>query len=179
VQQASQPSQQQYEKEKAELKNDGSAEKKETADLFKAEGTAKKEDKKTESLADTKEKKAEMHPKSISLGESFKTETPSLKDHLNKNGKSSELSLGEVLGKEPLPELKSHISLNDKFIFMNELFGGKLNDYKESLDSLNACSSFDQALARFQKLKNKYEMDEKLDSYHRFMDILRRRFAAL
>ena len=52
-------------------------------------------------------------------------------------------------------DLKSLISINDKFLFINELFDGNLREYNENLDALNRFSDFKSALEFLDSLRKK------------------------
>jgi hypothetical protein len=73
------------------------------------------------------------------------------------------IKLQEVREKsfEPRPEtgaektLKSLISINDKFILINELFDGNLREYNESVETLNGFKDLRPALDYLDLLRNK------------------------
>jgi len=58
---------------------------------------------------------------------------------------SKELTLAEKLNKSKIEDLRSVIGLNQKFLFMNDLFQGEKEFYDKTLDKLNECNSFEEA----------------------------------
>jgi len=56
---------------------------------------------------------------------------------------------------EPVEHLKALISINDKFIFINELFDGNLKEYNEAIDKLNSYKQKNSALEYLDMLRKK------------------------
>jgi hypothetical protein len=48
---------------------------------------------------------------------------------------------------KPVSDLRSSIGLNDKFLFIKELFSGRPDKYNQCIDNLNQASSFEEAMA--------------------------------
>jgi hypothetical protein len=48
---------------------------------------------------------------------------------------------------KPVADLRSSIGLNDKFLFIKELFSGRPDKYNQCIDNLNQASSFEEAMA--------------------------------
>jgi hypothetical protein len=70
------------------------------------------------------------------------------------------------------------IALNDKFIFVRELFGNQFAEYEQGLKSLDAQSSFEAAQAYCREnLWNKFSWSNKTQAVTRFMELLQKRFA--
>jgi hypothetical protein len=46
----------------------------------------------------------------------------------------------------PVTDLRSSIGLNDKFLFIKELFNGRPDKYNQCIDKLNQASSFEEAM---------------------------------
>lgn len=93
-------------------------------------------------------------------------------------GESQQPSLEEKLRNLPVSDLSKAIGVNEKFIFMNELFEGNSGDYHQTIDKLNGFKTFEQANAFLMEtsskkfnwnLKNKFV---RLD----FLDLLQRRY---
>ena len=79
-----------------------------------------------------------------------------------------ELSTGETLGEKMMGEdnslaaklqqtpgrdLKSVIGINDKFLFVNELFGGSMEKYTKSIENLNDLKTLNGAMIYLNELK--------------------------
>ncbi|MFN8238274.1 MAG: hypothetical protein U0T77_08900 [Chitinophagales bacterium] len=73
--------------------------------------------------------------------------------------------------------LSESIALNDKFIFVRELFGNQFAEYEKGLKQIDALSSF-SAAENFCKdnLWNKFNWNNKTTAVERFMDLLQKRF---
>ena len=55
--------------------------------------------------------------------------------------KTEDNSLAARLQRKPVSDLISAIGINDKFLFLNELFGGSMEKYNKSIRSLNSFST--------------------------------------
>ena len=79
---------------------------------------------------------------------------------------------------QPVTDLKQAITLNDKLLYIKELFNGYNLAYSEAIDILNRFNSFDEA-EKF--LKNNYAVKNAWESKQavadKFYDLLRRRYA--
>jgi hypothetical protein len=82
------------------------------------------------------------------------------------------------LNTQKINDLKSAITLNDKLMFVKDLFNGYSLAYSEAIEILNRFNNFDEA-ERFLKsnyyTKNNWE--NKPGTVDKFYDLLRRRFA--
>jgi hypothetical protein len=78
----------------------------------------------------------------------------------------------------PIKDLKSAINLNDKLLYVKDLFNGYSLAYSEAIEILNRFTNFDEA-DRFLKAnytaKNKWE--DKQATADKFYSVLKRRFA--
>ena len=73
----------------------------------------------------------------------------------------------------PVKDIRSAISLNDRILFINYLFGEDPMAFQEMLTQLNAMSSFDEAAAHAIAAHPQWELES--DTVYRFMMALRRR----
>ncbi len=73
--------------------------------------------------------------------------------------------------------LSESIALNDKFIFVRELFGNQFAEYEKGLKQVDALNSF-SAAENFCKdnFWTKFNWDNKTTAVERFMDLLQKRF---
>lgn len=90
---------------------------------------------------------------------------------------SEQLSLAEKLGKKPIPDLVKAIGLNQKFLFMNDLFEGENNHYKEALNMLNNFSDYSQANVYVETLRTKHSWDESSNTVKEFVELIQRRYS--
>ena len=73
----------------------------------------------------------------------------------------------------PVRDIRSAISLNDRILFINYLFGEDPMAFQEMLTQLNAMTSFDQAAAHVIAAHPEWNLES--DTVYRFMMALRRR----
>lgn len=85
-------------------------------------------------------------------------------------------SLASRMQKIPINDLKSHIGINDRFRFINELFLASMKDYDEAIDQLNNFNNKYEALAYFNKITERYKMDKEMDSFIRLKDFILRKY---
>ncbi len=73
-------------------------------------------------------------------------------------------------------DLKSSISINDKFLFINELFDGNLREYNENIETLNGFHDLKPAFEYMEllRLKNRWESDGK--GFKRLKELVERQF---
>lgn len=94
---------------------------------------------------------------------------------------AAQLNKGGITDKpvgQPISDLKHAISLNDKLLFVKDLFNGYSLAYSEAIEILNRFDSFDDAerfLTKNYIAKNNWE--NKPDTRERFYDLLKRRYA--
>ena len=101
-------------------------------------------------------------------------EIPSINEKLNK---SNENSLADKLKQNKVKDLKQAIGINEKFLFINELFEGNLNDYNNAITQLNSLSSKAEADAFIDsELKVKYNWNETSKAQNIFIQLVERRF---
>lgn len=86
-------------------------------------------------------------------------------------------SVASELEKKPITDLSAAIGINEKFLFINELFGGSTEDYNDSLDHLNKCKDHAEAGTFINdNLKEKYHWDEENNAVSVFLDLVERRY---
>lgn len=100
------------------------------------------------------------------LGEQFKKE-PSLNDRLAL-GKQQE---SKIKGK-PITSLKSAIGLNDKFLYIRELFNNNSEQFNESINALDQSENILQAI---EYLEQNFEW-HKNETSLKFMELVKKRF---
>lgn len=86
-------------------------------------------------------------------------------------------SIAERLSKSKIEDIKSSIPLNLKFLFINVLFDGKVNEYNDALSHIEQCSDFESTqkllLDTYSK-KNKW--DSRTEERDEFFKIIERKF---
>ncbi len=95
---------------------------------------------------------------------------------LFENKEAHELS--EKLSLQPISDITKSIAINDKLLYVNDLFGKDANAYAVTLNQLNSLGSMDEArnvLLEFAK-SNDWLADEKQDTARAFIKLVRRRY---
>jgi hypothetical protein len=86
-----------------------------------------------------------------------------------------ERSVGQTLRHTP-EDLKSLITINDKFLFINELFDGNLREYNAAVDELEAAGERTAAFAILDRLRITNRWDSDSAAFHKLAEILGKRF---
>ena len=85
-------------------------------------------------------------------------------------------SIVEKLQSGRIESLKSVIGINDKFYFINELFGGNAQKYEDVIYTLNNFKKFDDAMQYFSTLKYRFTWEEDSEAYMKLVNMLERKF---
>lgn len=97
---------------------------------------------------------------------------------LNDRLKTEKKELGNMLKESPVKDLKKAIGINDRFVFIEELFRGDENMYERSIKTINSFSIFPEAEYWIQReLKTKIGWDEESPAVQHFDQLIRRRFS--
>ncbi|MBG15137.1 MAG: hypothetical protein CL853_02165 [Crocinitomicaceae bacterium] len=118
----------------------------------------------------------ESNEKEIPLKEEAKKPTfgESINDRFAQKESSS---LADKLSKQPIADLFSAIGLNEKFLFIEELFAGDSKVYKQQLEVLNSMQSFDEATAHINnKLLKEFGWKLKGSVEKKFIKLIERRY---
>lgn len=97
---------------------------------------------------------------------------------LNERLKQSRIDLGDTLTEVPIRDLRKAIGVNDRFLFINELFRGDEAAYERSIKTINSFSIFPEAeywIQRELKVKNAWDDSEEL--VQEFYRLVKRRFS--
>lgn len=84
-------------------------------------------------------------------------------------------SVAARIKKNKISDLKAAIGINDKFLFINELFDGNMHEYNDAIEQLNNSGSLNEAFALIDKLKEKYNWEDK-DSLKQIISYIEIRF---
>ena len=85
-------------------------------------------------------------------------------------------SLAAKLQQTPGRDLKSVIGINDKFLFVNELFGGSMEKYNKSIENLNDLKTLNGALIYLNELKIELQWNSSNEAYMKLKDLVTRKF---
>ena len=85
-------------------------------------------------------------------------------------------SLAAKLQQAPGRDLKSVIGINDKFLFVNELFGGSMEKYNKSIENLNDLKTLNGALIYLNELKIELQWNSSNEAYLKLRELVTRKF---
>ncbi len=97
---------------------------------------------------------------------------------LNEKLRQSKIDLGDTLTEQPIRDLRKGIGVNDRFLFINDLFRGDEAMYERSIKTINSFSIFPEAeywIQRELKVKNGWNDNDKL--VQEFYQLVKRRFS--
>lgn len=96
---------------------------------------------------------------------------------LNDKLKQSKIDLGDTLTEAPIRDLKKAIGVNDRFLYINELFRGDESMYERSIKTINGFSILPEAEYWMQReLKVKLGWSDGNETVQQFVQLVRRRF---
>ena len=93
------------------------------------------------------------------------------------NEKREDHSISSQYQHAKVGDLTKAISINDKFIYIKELFHNRGEDFSASIRQLNECQNLEDAFDCLEQLKQKFFWDTKSDAYLSFCDLLRRKYS--
>jgi hypothetical protein len=98
-------------------------------------------------------------------------------DSLNDRLKETKTELFDSLKDAPIRDLKKAIGINDKFLFVNELFRGDDTMYERSIKTINGFSIYPEAEYWIKReLKLKLGWDDRNEVVKQFDQLVKRRF---
>lgn len=97
---------------------------------------------------------------------------------LNDKLKEEKTEVMTALQDTPVRDLKKAIGINDRYLFVNELFRGDENMYERSIKTINAFSIFPEAQYWIQReLKVKLSWPDNSETVKLFDQLIKRRFS--
>ncbi len=97
---------------------------------------------------------------------------------LNDKLKENKVEIGHVLTDHPIKDLKRAIGINDRYVFINELFRGDEVMYERSLKTINGFRIFPEAEYWIEReLKVKLGWEEHKQTTRHFYQLIKRRFS--
>lgn len=97
---------------------------------------------------------------------------------INERLKQSKIDLGDALTEVPIRDLRKAIAVNDRFLFINELFRGDEAMYERSIKTINGFSIYPEAeywIQRELKVKNGWNDSDEM--VKQFYQLVKRRFS--
>jgi hypothetical protein len=136
-----------------------------------ADNTFEEEQKSPEKKEEAIDALAKEEPKAIY--ETFTKSQLSLNEMLMQNDNS----LHKKLSKNKLNDIRSAISLNKKFLFINELFEGQSSEYDRALSEIEVSSNYNDALKLLnERYASKFKWTIGNPAMEEFFEIVERKF---
>jgi hypothetical protein len=111
------------------------------------------------------------------LADKFKETQKSIRPLADKiANEKPDKTLADKIGKSSIVNIKNAIGINDKFLFINELFKGDIQEYNKTIEKLNSYSELEECTIFLEELKGKFNWAEKPDTYQKLEDLLIRKF---
>ena len=99
-------------------------------------------------------------------------------ESLNDRLKQSRTELAETLKETPIRDLRKAIGVNDRFVFISELFRGDEAMYERSIKTINGFNIYAEAEYWINReLKTKIGWDDSRDIVKHFYKLVKRRFS--
>lgn len=108
------------------------------------------------------------------LADKLKDEKPSVVDRISQGMPDN--SVANKLQQKPLADIRAAIGINEKFLFINELFNGNLNEYNQAIQALNTAQNLARGLEIFEAYRSRYGWNPKLASFLKLRDLVERRY---
>ena len=87
-----------------------------------------------------------------------------------------EKRVADKLQENMIVDLRTTIGINDKFLFINELFEGNMRIYDEAIQKLNTDTTIAEADMMLLDLKIIYNWDSESPTVKKFVELVRRKF---
>nr|NQU94376.1 hypothetical protein [Bacteroidota bacterium] len=85
-------------------------------------------------------------------------------------------SLATKMQKNKVNDIKSIIGINDKFLFINEIFNGELLSYNQAIEQLNLFAHYHEALQYLDDIKLKNGTKENQAAFSKLLEITKRKY---
>ncbi|UBM62766.1 hypothetical protein LA303_02000 [Candidatus Sulfidibacterium hydrothermale] len=125
-----------------------------------------------EKKPETEEKSVQEKPEEITLDLFSDSVTETVGETL----KPSDPAIAETLQSSGIQDLREAIGINDKFLFINEMFHGDMEQYNKVIDELNSFSGLPGAQTYLAELQIQYQWDENSPALEKLLQLLERKF---
>ena len=85
-------------------------------------------------------------------------------------------SLAAKIKNDKITDIKTVIGINDKFLFINDIFKGEMSAYNSVIKNLNLTTNFNEALQIIDELKSTTGTVENKTTFNKLLEIAKRRF---
>ena len=87
-------------------------------------------------------------------------------------------TLADKLQHSTVKSLLSAIGINDKFLFVNELFNGSMEKYNRSIENLDDLKTLNGALIYLNELRIELQWNSSNEAYQKLLELVHRKFEA-
>ncbi len=88
-----------------------------------------------------------------------------------------ETSIAEKMQKSQFSNIREAIGINEKFLFINELFNGDMGRYNKILDDINGLATKQGVDTYLFELKIQFQWADESDAYNRLVELCERKFS--
>lgn len=92
--------------------------------------------------------------------------------------KQEDKSIAARVVPQGISDLKMAIGINDKFLFINELFKGNPTEYNDAINNLNGQENGDEAASALETYRQEYTWPDNSEAYHRLKKIVFSKYTA-
>lgn len=129
-----------------------------------------------EKIIEEKKSKKDIEPKQTGgspeiIADKFQS-NKFINDNLAK--KNTKKDVSSKMQSKPINDINSAIGLNDKFIFIRELFSGNKDHYIETIQLLNNFDTFENAI---EFLNENFDWDNENPNFERLKELVRRKYS--
>ena len=113
--------------------------------------------------------------KDSTINDTFSEETHTINERFESESHSS--SIAKAHETEKISEIQKSISVNQRYMFLNDLFGGDREVYEQALNNVENSASFDDSVELLvQNYSKKYEWDMNSDEVKELLKVIFKRF---
>ena len=93
----------------------------------------------------------------------------------DKLGSNEEASISQKMQSKKISSLKQAIGINEKFLFINELFGGDLGRYNNAIDEFDQMQTLEGTATHLRELKVLHQWQDKNEAFKKFKSLVERK----
>lgn len=117
----------------------------------------------------------ELEPVTDNINQQYKGDIKTLNQQYEEKEKSK--TVAAALETKSLSNLKNNININQRYMFVNDLFEGNDKDYEVAMDEVEKCDSFDSSVELLvQNYAKKYAWDMNADEVKELLKVIFKRF---
>jgi len=109
------------------------------------------------------------------VAEKFKDDTNSINDKIGLT--KTDTSIASKINEHQLTDIRKGIGLNEKFLFIRELFKGEATQYETFVNKTNELTSQAETVEWMTSQKNNYQWDENSEAFIALSKVIERKFS--